>query len=139
MEFNEYLKKLRKENNLSIRQLALYSEVSSAYLSQIETGSRGIPSPEVLKKLCKPLKVSYEELMQVAGYIEEEVQSKISKHDEIFDSLAEITKLAKKYGLEQLGFFDIEEWKNLSPEEIKMLDAQFKAVANMAKQRNQDK
>jgi HTH-type transcriptional regulator, competence development regulator len=77
--------------------------------------------------------------MKAAGYIEDDSQSKLYKHDEVFDSLTEITKLAKKYGLEQLGFFDIKEWENLSPEEIKMLDAQFKAVAHMAKQRNEEK
>jgi transcriptional regulator with XRE-family HTH domain len=70
MEFKDYLKKLRKDNGLSIRQLALYSEVSHAYLSQIENGLRGNPSPDVLKKLYKPLKVPYEELMRAAGHIE---------------------------------------------------------------------
>ncbi|MBT2735182.1 helix-turn-helix domain-containing protein [Bacillus sp. ISL-7] len=139
MEFNEYLKKLRKENNLSIRQLALYSDVSSAYLSQIETGSRGIPSPDVLKKLCKPLKVSYEELMQAAGYIEEENQSKISKHDETYNSLAEINKMVKEFGIEDMGFFDIEKWKNLSPDDVDEIRRHFEWVAQKAKERNEDK
>jgi transcriptional regulator with XRE-family HTH domain len=70
MDFSAYLKKLREKNKLSIRQLALYSEVSAGYLSQIESGARGIPSPEVIKKLHKPLKVNYEELMKAAGHLD---------------------------------------------------------------------
>lgn len=138
MEFNEYLKELRESNNLSIRQLALYSRVSAAYLSQIETGARGIPSPEVLKKLYKPLKVSYEDLMQVAGYIDEVVEGKDDIND-TYDSLAEINKLIKEYGIERMGFFNIEEWKNLGPEDIRMLEEQFKLVVKLAKQRNEEK
>jgi HTH-type transcriptional regulator, competence development regulator len=69
MLFGEYLKKIREDNKLSIRQLAMYSKVSASYLSQIETGERNVPKPEILLKLSKPLKVSYEELMEKAGYL----------------------------------------------------------------------
>ena len=67
--FGEYLRCLRKNKKMTIRQLELYSGVSNAYLSQLETGKRGIPSPEILKKLFNPLGVEYKELMIKAGYI----------------------------------------------------------------------
>lgn len=69
-EFGEYLKGLRREKKLTIRQLDLYSGVSNSYISQMERGSRGIPSPDILKKLSKPLGVTYEELMSKAGYFD---------------------------------------------------------------------
>lgn len=69
-EFGEYLKGLRREKKLTIRQLDLYSGVSNSYISQMERGARGIPSPDILKKLAKPLGVSYEELMAKAGYFD---------------------------------------------------------------------
>jgi transcriptional regulator with XRE-family HTH domain len=81
MDFSAYLKKLREKNKLSIRQLALYSDVSAGYLSQIESGARGIPSPEVIKKLHKPLKVEYEELMKAAGYLDEGYIDDSSPHN----------------------------------------------------------
>lgn len=90
MEFGDYLKKLREENKLSLRQLALYSKVSASYLSQIESGARGVPKPEILSKLHKPLKVSYEELMKAAGYIEEAPTSTSNKS--IMDDLPEDLK-----------------------------------------------
>lgn len=70
-EFGEYLKSVRKEKRMTIRQLELYSKVSNAYISQLERGDRGLPSPEILKKLSQPLGVDYNELMVKAGYVEE--------------------------------------------------------------------
>ncbi|WP_336775381.1 helix-turn-helix domain-containing protein [Paenibacillus sp. MMO-58] len=70
-DFGSYLRSLRKRKSkkLTIRQLGAYSGVSNSYISQIERGERGVPSPDVLLKLAKPLGVSYEELMTHAGYI----------------------------------------------------------------------
>lgn len=71
MTIGEYIKKLREEKELSINQLALYSGISAAHLSRIERGLRE-PSPEILKKLAVALKVSYEDLMKAAGYLDNE-------------------------------------------------------------------
>jgi transcriptional regulator with XRE-family HTH domain len=70
MDFADALKKLRKSKGYSIRQLALYSGVSAGFLSQVENKKRGIPSPDVLKKLYKPLGITYEEIMRLAGYMD---------------------------------------------------------------------
>lgn len=70
-EFGKYLRRVRNERKLTIRQLDTYSGVSHSYISQVERGNRGIPSPEILQRLSKPLGVDYEELMVRAGYIEE--------------------------------------------------------------------
>lgn len=73
-EFGKYLREIRKENNLTIRQVELYAEVSNSYISQLENGKRGIPSPDVLKKLAKVYKVNYEDLMKKAGYIDSDIK-----------------------------------------------------------------
>lgn len=77
IEFGAYLKKLRKEKGLSIRRLEEMSGVSNAYLSQLENGKRGLPSPEILKKIHQPLEVGYFGLMEKAGYISSSVLSKL--------------------------------------------------------------
>ncbi len=68
--FGIYLRNIRKSRQVSIRQLALLSGVSNAYLSQLENNLRDIPSPKILKKLSKPLGVTYMELMVAAGHLE---------------------------------------------------------------------
>src|SRR5690625_4813474 len=70
-KFGSYIRKLRNDRELTIRQLELYSGVSNSYLSQLENGKRGIPSPEIIKKLSKGLKIDYNLLMIKAGYMEE--------------------------------------------------------------------
>ncbi|SER92956.1 Transcriptional regulator, contains XRE-family HTH domain [Gracilibacillus ureilyticus] len=69
--FGNYLRTLRKRNDLTINQLEELTGISNAYISQIETGKRGVPSSEILKKLCLPLKVSHQPLMIEAGYLKE--------------------------------------------------------------------
>lgn len=72
-----YLKQLRLDKNLTIRQLEKKSGVSNAYISQLENGKRGLPTPDVLKKLHEPLGVGYDELMEKAGYISAETRMEL--------------------------------------------------------------
>jgi transcriptional regulator with XRE-family HTH domain len=72
MIFYEELKDIRKRRGYTIREVAGRSGVSAAYISQLENGQRGTPSPEVLMKLSEGLESSYAQLMQLAGYLEAE-------------------------------------------------------------------
>jgi len=67
--FGKYIKDLRAACNLKQREVEKLCGVSNSYLSQLENGQRGIPSPDILKKLAPVLKVSYEELLVAAGYL----------------------------------------------------------------------
>lgn len=91
MNIGEFIKKLREERKLSINQLALYSDVSAAHISRIERGLRE-PSPEILKKVSQALKVPYEDLMKIAGYLDQQDNNLSSKEDEF------ITKAQEQYG-----------------------------------------
>lgn len=54
------------------------------------------------------------------------------------DSLIEIIDLMNDAGIEDSGFFDIEEWKNLSPEDMIEIKKHFEWVAQKAKERNKN-
>jgi repressor LexA len=71
IEFGKYIKRLRKERKMTVRQLDLYSTVSHSYISQIERGERGIPSPAIIEKLSKALGVNYDEMMIMAGHMKD--------------------------------------------------------------------
>ncbi len=72
MLFYEQLKGLRKQRGFTIREVAGRSGVSAAYISQLESGQRGTPSPDILQKLSEGLESSYSQLMQLAGYLDVE-------------------------------------------------------------------
>lgn len=76
-ELGAYLKQLRLDKKLTIRQLEKMSGVSNAYISQLENDKRGLPTPDVLKKLHEPLGVGYDELMEKAGYISAETRQEL--------------------------------------------------------------
>lgn len=72
MFFYEELKDIRKNKGFTIREVAERSGVSSAYISQLENGQRGTPSPDILSKLSGALETPYPVLMQLAGYLQPE-------------------------------------------------------------------
>lgn len=72
--FGQYLRELRKKREITLKDLGKEVGLSQPYLSQIENGEKGIPSPDILKKLAGPLGVEYGELMYEAGYLDEIAQ-----------------------------------------------------------------
>lgn len=69
--FGEFIKTQRKLAKLSLRQLAAASEVSDAYLSQLERGLHA-PSIRVLKSLAEAFGMSPEMLLAQAGLLDDE-------------------------------------------------------------------
>jgi len=64
VEFGERLRTLRKERNLTQKQLATLIGVKNSVISFYEVGDR-TPSPEVLKKLAVALHVSADTLLGI--------------------------------------------------------------------------
>ena len=67
----QYLASIRQDRALTLRDVETKTdkEVSNAYLSQIENDKIKKPSPNVLHALAGVYKISYEQLMQMAGYV----------------------------------------------------------------------
>lgn len=70
-ELGALLAALRKAKGLSLREVeeAADKAVSNAYLSQLENGKIGKPSPNVLFSLAEVYGVPYDALMEKAGYL----------------------------------------------------------------------
>src|SRR5215467_5283458 len=66
-----FIRKRRKQANLSLRQLAEKTRLSNPYLSQIERGLHQ-PSMRVIKLLSEALNVSAETLLTHAGLLHRE-------------------------------------------------------------------
>jgi transcriptional regulator with XRE-family HTH domain len=128
------LKIARKKNNLTQEALANKIKTTKGTISNYENG-HSTPSNEILNDLADVLGVTTDYLLgRTDGPTNIE-----QKHKDDNDSLAEIKTLIKEYGIEQFGFFDIEKWKNLSPEDIDEIRRHFEWVAQKAKERNVEK
>ncbi|MDM5239066.1 helix-turn-helix domain-containing protein [Bacillus cereus] len=87
------------------------------------------PDNEMLIKLSEVLEVSTDYLLGNSNKFD-----KIISNEE-YDSLGEITNHVKQLGIEDMGFFDIEKWKNLSPEDVEMIKRHFEMVVELAEKR----
>ncbi len=68
--FGTYMRTLRKEKGLTLKQVEKEAKVSNAYLSQIERGLRNPPHPDILRRLAEVYDVTHQELLIEAGYLE---------------------------------------------------------------------
>ena len=71
LTLGQYLASIRTDRGLSQRQVekATNKVVSNAYLSQIENNQIKKPSPNILHALAGLYAVSYEDLMERAGFV----------------------------------------------------------------------
>jgi transcriptional regulator with XRE-family HTH domain len=71
LTLGQYLTSIRVDRKMTQRQVedATEKQVSNAYLSQIETGKIQKPSPNILHALAELYAVSFEGLMDMAGYL----------------------------------------------------------------------
>ncbi|GAA0115230.1 helix-turn-helix transcriptional regulator [Clostridium senegalense] len=56
------LKKIRKEKDLTLRQLSKLSDVAAGYISDLENGRRKNPSFETMQKLSKALNKTVQDI-----------------------------------------------------------------------------
>ena len=68
------LKLARQARNLSLRDVEEVTGISNAYLSQLENEKVSKPSPHFLDKLARLYEISFEMVMQAAGYIQRKPQ-----------------------------------------------------------------
>lgn len=65
-KFGEFLRNLREQRGLTLRDVEKSARISNAYLSQIERGDRGIPNFKILNRLAAAYDVSVTELIEAA-------------------------------------------------------------------------
>lgn len=93
MNLGDYVRKVRKEKNLSLRETAKRCGISHPYLSQLENGKTNNPTAQVIEKLSKGLDLPYNMLLAMTG------QTSIDASEEIVSVI--VPKVDKTTG-EQL-------------------------------------
>src|SRR6266567_4498517 len=76
-----FIKKLRKDLNLSQKQLAEKTKLARSYISRLEDNQFDSPSAMVLIKLASALRISHEKLFEVAGYVPHMEQTALPAFD----------------------------------------------------------
>lgn len=79
VEFGQKLRELRKQHNLTQKELASMIGVKNSIISFYEVGDR-IPSPEIIRKLAETLHVSADYLLGIEKNESVDI-SGLSEHD----------------------------------------------------------
>ncbi|MFC6181445.1 helix-turn-helix domain-containing protein [Lactiplantibacillus daowaiensis] len=67
--FGDKIKKIRLSHGDSVRKVAMYADISPSYYSQVENNKRNIPKPINLRKIAAGLRISEQEIFNLAGLI----------------------------------------------------------------------
>jgi len=108
-EFGIYLKKLREDRKLTLRDVEEKAKISNAYLSQVEQGKKGVPTIKILSRLAEAYGVPVAGIMDNAEKASknEKIDSKIANPNSNFvargyEKLPEEKKAALKSYLQHL-------------------------------------
>ena len=126
--FSKRLRYARKLRGYSQEELAKKINSTKSTISNYENDYSS-PSNEILKDLADILLTTTDFLLGRTENIE------INEETET-NSLEAINQLLKKYNIDQSGFFDIEKWKSMGPEEIKQLESYFQFIVQEAEKKN---
>jgi len=114
---------------MSREELASKVEVSYSTIAKYESGTRE-PDFSTLDKLSSYFDVDTDYLLG---------RTETPNSSTEFDSLTEIKKIVDEYGIEDMFFHNIDDWKNLTPEDVEELRNHFEYVTYKARKRNEKK
>lgn len=112
------LKYLRKLYKLSQKDLGEKINTTKGTISNYEN-QHSTPSNDVLKDLASALNTTTDYLL-----------GRTDNPNPPDEELDEINKILYKYSIRDSGFFDIEKWKAMTPDEIKQLKEYFEFITN---------
>lgn len=129
-QVGDRIRELREERDWSQREFAKRVGINYSVVNRIELGKRNVEDHE-LAKIADVFGVTTDYLL---GRTDN--PNPPEDDDKELGTLARINQLIKEYGIEQMGFFDIEKWKSLSEEEIEEIIKHFEWVVHKAKEKN---
>ena len=128
---SDRLKKARERAGLKQIEACKKIGISNGTLSGYERDYRD-PDTKTLEKMAEVYDVSVDWLLGLTDNYKKNRETD-------FDPIAEHNRLLKKYGIEDSGFFDIEKWKQMGPEELKQLEDYFEFIVSKAREKKKQK
>jgi transcriptional regulator with XRE-family HTH domain len=87
MEFGRRLRDLRKQKNVSQRDLAAQVGIDFTYLSKIEVGRSAPPSEEVIRHIARVLDANEDDLINLAGKVPKDLKAVLEESPQAVELL----------------------------------------------------
>lgn len=107
----EKLKQLRHIKGWTLRKAEKNTGISNGYLSQLENDNIKKPSPHYLHKLSNAYGVSYESLLELAGYLIQSKQNNPKASGTAFSLFKDLTSEEQEELLKYLEFLRLKNRK----------------------------
>src|SRR6266704_4873093 len=87
MEFGRRLRELRKQKNISQRDLAARVGIDFTYLSKIEGGRSDPPSEVIIRRIAQVLEADEDELINLAGKVPKDLKAVLEESPQAVELL----------------------------------------------------
>lgn len=99
----EYLKGIRLQQGLSLKDVYKATGISDSKLSRIENGTNvSDPAPSILQALSKLYNINLIDLYCMAGYLDEEA---LSSYEQVFQNVGLLTEDERNHIQTQIDLF----------------------------------
>ncbi|WP_017754718.1 helix-turn-helix domain-containing protein [Calidifontibacillus oryziterrae] len=116
----------KKENSKYTQEyVANLIGIARVTYTAYENGTK-IPPADAINKIAEIFSTTTDYIL---GRTDNPKQSIPYSHED-FNQLSEINKLLNEYQIDDIGFFDIEKWKNMSRKDIEHLRRTFELLTN---------
>lgn len=128
------LKQLRENRNYSQKRVSQDLGISNVQLSRYESGDRN-PDQQTIAALATYYEVTTDFLYGRDGFI---VDYSEVREEEDLKTLGIMIQQSIGFGdyTQDFEIFNFEEWKNLSPNDLTLINEHFKMIVKLAKERN---
>lgn len=107
MKLGTFIKQIRIEKGISQEEVAVKAGLARSYISKLEDNKHKNPSAMVLVKLSNGLGVSYESILEAAGYLESINENNLPPLD---------VYLRTKYGFEEKAIEEMDFFRKMIKE-----------------------
>ncbi len=103
MVLGEYLKEIRLQKKLSLKDVYKLTGISDSKLSRIENSTNASdPAPSILQALANLYNINLIELYRMAGYLDEEA---LSSYKQVFHNVDLLTEDERNHTQAQIDLF----------------------------------
>lgn len=130
ISLGEYIRILRINKGLGLREMASMLDISSAYLSNLEMGKHSKANPLILMKIAEILNVDHLRLYKIIGYtnkdlgdLKAEIKSSYSEKETSNKRMQKIIQYMNNFSLEEFDlverYFKLLKESNISKKDKK--------------------
>ena len=114
----EFIRSQRTKKNIGLREMAKILNISSAYLSNLESGKHAMANPLLLKKISETLDIDHLKLYKIIGYTNKDLNDILENNNNVNPKVNSILGALEEFSEDEFEL--IEKYIELLKKKIKV-------------------